>query len=499
MLTYTRLAQHYHAPDTSVIHFQPFTFRFPVTFLAFGGLVELWLPYSQDHLPMKKRTFLKTSSAMITGSLLAPAMTYARDSPRKNWAGNLTYSTDNLYQPQTVAQVREMVKQHDKLRALGTCHSFNRIADSTENQLSLKKLSQAMSLNHDTHTVTVDAGVRYGELAVYLQKQGFALHNLASLPHISIAGACATATHGSGDQNGNLATAVAALEVVTANGEMITLSREADQEQFQGAVVGLGGLEVVTKVTLDVEPTYEVRQDIYRDLPLAALKEHFEAIMASGYSVSLFTDWSSDTINQIWVKSRIEHDKTWKAEPELFGATLATRNLHPIAEVSAEHCTEQLGVPGPWHERLPHFRLDFTPSSGEELQSEYFVPRQHAVDAILAVQRLSQRIVPQIMISEVRSIAADDYWMSPCYRQSCVALHFTWKQNWPAVQKLLPVIEEQLEPYEVRPHWGKLFTMAPTRLQSRYSQLDQFKQLLQQHDPKGKFRNAFLEEKLYRS
>ena len=448
---------------------------------------------------MKKRTFLKTSSAIVTGSLLSPLITYAGDSPRKNWAGNLTYSTDSLYEPRTVAQVQEMVKKHDKLRALGTRHSFNRIADSTENQVSLKKIGQAMSLNRDTNTVTLDAGVRYGELAVYLQQQGFALHNLASLPHISVVGACATATHGSGDQNGNLATVVAALEIVTADGEVITLSREADQERFQGAVVGLGGVGVVTKVTLDVEPDYEVRQDLYQHLPLTALKEHFEEIMSSGYSVSLFTDWSSDKINQIWVKSRIEQGKTWKPEPELFGATLATHNLHPIAEISAENCTAQMGVPGPWHERLPHFRLAFTPSSGEELQSEFFVPREHAVDAILAIQSLSKHIVPQILISEVRSIAADDYWMSPCYQQPSVAIHFTWKQNWPAVQKLLPMIEEKLDPYQVRPHWGKLFTMAPAKLQSRYSQLAKFKQLLKEHDPTAKFRNAFLAEKLYSS
>ena len=448
---------------------------------------------------MKKRAFLKTSSAVVTGSLLSPLMAYAYKEPRKNWAGNLTYSTDNLYQPSTVEQVQKMVKQHDQLRALGTRHSFNRIADSTQNQLSLEKLGQGMTLHRDTRTVTVDAGVRYGELARYLQQAGFALHNLASLPHISVAGACATATHGSGDQNGNLATAVAALELVTADGDVVTLSREADEKQFQGAVVGLGGLGVVTKVTLDVEPTYEVRQDVYQDLPLAALKDHFEEIMARGYSVSLFTDWRSERINQVWVKSRIERDMDWKAEPKLFGATLATRNLHPIAEISAENCTEQMGVPGPWHERLPHFRLDFTPSSGKELQSEYFVPRQHAVEAILAVQHLSERVVPQILISEVRSIAADDYWMSPCYQQACVTLHFTWKPHWPAVQKVLPLIEEQLAPYEVRPHWGKLFTMAPTQLQSRYAKLPDFLQLLQEYDPKGKFRNAFLEENLYRS
>ena len=426
-------------------------------------------------------------------------MAYSADDPRKNWAGNLTYSTDNLYRPQTVQQVQEMVRQHDKLRALGTRHSFNHIADSTQNQLSLEELGQGMLLNQDTNTVTVDAGVRYGQLARYLQPEGFALHNLASLPHISVAGACATATHGSGVQNGNLATAVAALEFVTANGELVTLSREADKKQFQGAVVGLGGMGVVTKVTLDVEPTYEVRQDIYRDLPLSALKDHFEEIMARGYSVSLFTDWKSDRINQVWVKSRIEQDVTWKAKPELFGAPLATRNMHPIADISAENCTEQMGVPGPWHERLPHFKMDFTPSSGKELQAEYFVPRKHAVDAILAVQSLSEQVVPHILISEVRSIAADDYWMSPCYQQDCVTIHFTWKPDWPAVRKVLPIIEKELAPYEARPHWGKLFTMAPSQLQSRYARLADFQQLLREYDPQGKFCNAFLEENLYRS
>ena len=448
---------------------------------------------------MKKRTFLKTTSAVVTGSLLSPFVAYSAKDPRQNWAGNLTYSTDNLHHPPTVEQVQAMVRQHDKLRALGTRHSFNRIADSTENQLSVEKLGQHMSLNRDANTVTVDAGVRYGQLALYLQQEGFALHNLASLPHISVAGACATATHGSGVQNGNLATAVAALEFVTADGEVVMLSRETDEESFRGAVVGLGGLGVVTNVTLDVEPTYEVRQDIYQNLPLTSLKDHFEEIMARGYSVSLFTDWKTDRINQVWVKSRIERDVNWKAEPELFGAALATRNLHPIVEISAENCTEQMGVPGPWHERLPHFKMDFTPSSGKELQAEYFVPRQHAVEAIMAVQSLSERVAPQILISEVRSIAADDYWMSPCYQQDCVTIHFTLKPDWPAVQKILPVIEKQLAPYQARPHWGKLFTMAPARLQSLCPKLADFKELLHQYDPRGKFRNTFLEENLYRS
>jgi xylitol oxidase len=344
--------------------------------------------------------------------------------------------------------------------------------------------------------VTVDAGMSYGQLCPYLHEKGFALHNLASLPHISIAGACSTATHGSGEKNGNLATAASALEFVTAAGDVVRLSRQQDADAFRGAVVGLGALGAVTKVTLDIQPTFLMRQYVYENLPLSQLKDHFDAIESSAYSVSLFTDWQGQRLNEVWIKSRMEEGQAFDAPPEFFGAKRATRNLHPIAALSAENCTEQMGVPGPWHERLPHFRMGFTPSAGKELQSEFFVPRPHAVEAILAVERLRDQVTPHLMISEIRTIAADSLWMSPCYRQPCIAIHFTWKQDWPAVSKLLPVIEKELAPFKARPHWGKLFTMAPAQLRSSYEKLPEFIQLARKYDPQGKFHNEFLERNI---
>jgi alditol oxidase len=332
----------------------------------------------------------------------------------------------------------------------------------------------------------------YGQLCPYLDRKGFALHNLASLPHISVAGACSTATHGSGEKNGNLATAASALEMVTADGEMVELSRQRDGEVFRGAVVGLGSLGVITKVTLDIQPTYMMRQYVYENLPLRAVREHFDAIESSGYSISLFTDWQNQRINEVWIKSREEKGQAFDPTSDFFGAKRATRNLHPIAQLSAENCTEQMGVPGPWHERLPHFRMGFTPSAGKELQSEYFVPRQHAIEAILAVERLRDQVSPHLMISEIRAIAADDLWMSPCYKQPCVTIHFTWKPDWPAVRKLLPVIEKELAPFSARPHWGKLFTTSPATLKSIYEKLPDFVHLSNKYDPQGKFRNQFL-------
>lgn len=413
------------------------------------------------------------------------------------WAGNYTYRAARFYQPETLEEVQELVGRSSKLKALGTRHSFHDIADTSGDLISLERLNRVVALDRQRRTVTVEAGIRYGELARWLHGEGFALHNLASLPHISVAGACATATHGSGDRHGNLATAVSALEMVTAEGSLVTVLREQDGEQFPGAIVSLGGLGVITKLTLDVSPAFEMRQDVYENLTFKALETHFDEIFSLAYSVSLFTDWRNATFNQVWLKRQVQNGAALKVEPELFGATLATSHLHPIPTLSAKNCTEQMGICGPWHERLPHFRMDFTPSSGQELQSEYLVPRPYGLGALHAIDQLREQIAPLLQISEVRTIAADDLWMSPCYKRDCVGIHFTWKKDWPAVRKLLPMIEDRLAAFRAIPHWGKLFTVTPRHLHSLYEKLPDFRRLLRDYDPQGKFRNEFLDRYIF--
>lgn len=418
-----------------------------------------------------------------------------------NWAGNLEYRAARWHCPETVAEAQELVARSRKVKVLGSRHSFNAIADTTGDMLDLSHFDQVVGLDRERHQVTVEAGIRYGTLCKFLHGEGYALHNLASLPHISVAGACATATHGSGNGNGNLATIVSGLELITADGEVKTFSREQDGETFAGMVVGLGALGMVTKLTLDVTPAFVMRQDVYENLPLSQLEAHFEEITNSAYSVSLFTEWKNAGFNQVWRKSRMDDNANGEmsdAMPaEWFEATLATRPLHPIPDVLAENCTEQRGVVGAWHERLPHFRMEFTPSCGEELQTEYLVPRQHALEALRAIYELREQIAPLLLISEVRTIAADNLWMSPCYHQPCVAIHFTWKLNWPAVRELLPYIEASLAPFQSRPHWGKLFTMRGEDLQTIYPRLPDFQRLCRASDPQGKFRNAFLDKNLF--
>ncbi|GAA4221842.1 xylitol oxidase [Streptosporangium album] len=416
-----------------------------------------------------------------------------------NWAGNVTYGAARLHRPGSVERLQDVVAGSGRLRALGTRHSFNHIADCPDGDLvSLENLPASMDLDTVRRTVTVSAGVRYGELARWLHGKGYALHNLGSLPHISVAGACATATHGSGDSNGNLPTAVAGIEMVTADGEITVLTRERDGDRFRGAVVGLGALGIVTRVTLEVLPAFEVRQDLYENLPWAGLEDHFEEIFSAAYSVSLFTGWRGPQIDQVWLKRRVDGlGDGWEAEPRWLGATLAETELHPLPGMPAVNCTRQRGVPGPWHERLPHFRLDFTPSSGEELQSEYLVPRRDTIGVLRALDRIRDSVAPVLQVSEIRTVAADDLWMSPCYGQGAVALHFTWKKDWPAVSRVLALVEEALEPFEARPHWGKLFVARPERVRSLYERLPDFQRLLGAYDPAGKFRNAFVDDYVF--
>lgn len=433
----------------------------------------------------------------MAGGLIVP-WSSCKNKPmiRKNWAGNLTYSAEEVHIPANTDELIDTIKGHDKIKALGTRHCFNTIADTPSTHISTQALQKIIDLNENDLTVSVESGIQYGQLCPYLEQRGYALHNLASLPHISVGGACSTATHGSGVANGNLSSAVRSMELIQANGEVMSLSRDTPDDAFNGAVVGLGGLGIISRLSLSVQKTFPMRQRVYQHLPLEELKNNFQAILSSGYSVSLFTDWLNNEVSQVWIKSK-SGAANEITSPDFYGARAATKNLHPIEALGAENCTEQLGIDGPWYERMPHFKMGFTPSSGEELQAEYFVPFEHGLEAMLAIEKQKDLIHPQLLISEIRTIAADSFWLSPCYQQPSLAIHFTLKPNWTEVQKILPVIERELSPFSVRPHWGKLFTIPPNVLGSRYKKMHDFIQRMKSLDPGGKFRNHFLDQYVY--
>jgi xylitol oxidase len=403
-----------------------------------------------------------------------------------NWAGNVAYSTAQILSPRSVEEAQELVGGVEVVRPLGTRHSFNRIADSDGALVSTEHLDRVVAVGKST--VTVEAGIRYGTLSSVLHDHGLALGNLASLPHISVGGSLATGTHGSGVGNVSLAAAASALELVCAGGSLRRLQR--GDHDFDGAVVSLGSLGLVVRAALDVVPEFELRQYVFDDLPWTAVDANLDEILAGGYSVSLFTSWSERGVDQVWVKTTDE----LAAGSTYFGATPALEPRNPVPGARPENCTQQLGVPGPSGERLPHFRLGFMPSGGDELQSEYSVAQEDAAGALRELRRLAPVVSPLLLISEIRTVAADKLWLSPFSERDSIAFHFTWKPLGDEVLAVLPQIEAALAPFGARPHWGKLFTMCG--LEDVYPELPAFRELRATLDSAGKFRNAFVDRYL---
>lgn len=412
----------------------------------------------------------------------------------RNWAGNHTYGAQDVASPRSVTGLQELVAGAERVRALGSRHSFTGLADTDGVLVSVAGLADpsapgAVEVDAAARTATVPGGASYGLVAAELERQGWALASLASLPHISVAGAVATGTHGSGDRTGSLSAAVAGLEMVGADGELLRLVR--GDEGFDGSVVALGALGVVTRVTLDVEPTYPVRQDVFTGLPWSVLEADLDAITGAADSTSLFTRFDDTGIRQVWCKSRGSESPT-----DFFGAPRSTQVMHMLDGAPTESVTDQTGTPGPWLERLPHFRLEFTPSRGAELQSEYLVPRRHALEALGELRRLQPVFASVMQNAEIRTVASDPLWLSGSHDEDVVGFHFTWELDGPGVYAVLPAIEAAVLPLGGRPHWGKCFVAGPEELAPLYSRWDDFKALREQRDPQRKFGGAFLDRVL---
>jgi alditol oxidase len=400
----------------------------------------------------------------------------------QNWSKNIDFGEKTYLQPQSLTELQEMIRSHTKIRARGSAHSFNEIANSDHHAINLSKMPRVIEVNEVKRSVKVSAGMTYGELAPVLDKEGWALHNLASLPHISIAGSIATGTHGSGVKNQNLANQVISLSVVTADGDLKTFT--AADSEFNALVVGLGLGAIVYQYELKIEESYQIRQVIYPEIPLAEIRGNFDQIMSSAYSVSYFTDWDDPQIGNLWCKFRDEE----RIPESIGGAVAATKKFHPIPSVDPQACTEQLGEPGAWFERLPHFKLEFTPSVGEEIQSEFFVARKDADAALAAVAALGAEISPLLWITELRTIAADNLLLSGSYQRDTLAIHFTWKKV-DAIYPVIAKIENALKPFEARPHWGKVYTTKFEEAVSAFPEFAKFKATMKSLDPDKKFEN----------
>jgi alditol oxidase len=411
-----------------------------------------------------------------------------------NWADNYTFSATHLHRPVSVDEARRIVTRASRIRAIGARHSFNGIADSPGDLIDLGGIDSAFVIDREQQTVTVGAGTNYGTLAIHLQQEGWALHNMAVLPHVTIAGAIATGTHGSGDGLGSLATAVSGLEIILATGDILSMRR--GDPNFDGIVVGLGALGIVTRVTLDIQPSFDMRQDAFEGLRWETLASELDEIMSAGYSVSIASTWSSPTVTRLWIKTRLEHGAPKTVSAEHLGAMPA---LSPAANPAPEAIAalNPFGVPGPWSERLPHIRHGAEPDAPGHVQSEYMLPRVRATEAIAKLRGIGAKIDEHLLVSAIRSVAGDALWLSPSYGQNTICFHFSWKRHLKAVEEITAEIEELLLPLGARPHWGKIIHARAARLAPLYPKLSAFRDLVRWHDPDGKFRNEFLDTHVF--
>lgn len=406
----------------------------------------------------------------------------------KNWSGNIEYRPAEIARPESISELQKVVADSRKVRAYGSGHSFNTLADTDGTLIAFSEFDKNIEIDSSKMLVRVPAGVRYGEVAPKLHANGFALRNMGSLPHITVVGATSTGTHGSGVGNKNLSGSIAEIELITATGDAITL----DQSELPAARVALGSIGIIHHLTLDIVPTYDVAQTVYFDLPFVQLISNLDAILSAGYSVSVLSMWGDEFVDQVWVKSKIGTNPVL-TQNEWFGAKLATRKSNPIREADSAAATEQFGLPGPWFERLPHFKLDFTPSFGEELQTEYFIDRKDAPAALHAIYKIREELSELIMVCEMRTVAQDENWLSEAYGRETFVFHFTWRPNIPAVEKLLLKIEASLESFKARPHWGKVFTNNAFDFSSLYPKFNSFLTYRGTYDPSRKFVNKLLE------
>ena len=382
--------------------------------------------------------------------------------PSTNWAGNIIFNAARVHRPDSIDSLCRIVAGCRRIRALGFGHSFTAIADTTDDLVLLDGLPETVIIDPATLTATVAAGMSYTVLAEELHRAGFALTNLASIPDISIAGACATGTHGSGNDQRVLAAAVTGIQLVGSDGDLVELQRDVDREKFRGSVVALGALGIVTRLTLDIEPTYEMTQWVHLGVPLDELEDRLDDVFSAGYSVSAFTDWFSGEA-ALWLKYRVDEPAV-----KCTTGTPARHPVHPVPGMAPDLCTEQLGTVGPWHERLPHFRPKVAAGKGNELQSEFLVPRDAAQRAFVALREIGPLLAPALLVSEVRTVRADDLWLSPACGSDTAAFHFTWISDEATVWPAVAAVEERLMPLGARPHWGKITTADPRTVIAGY-------------------------------
>ena len=451
------------------------------------------------------------ATTIILLLIIAPQHILAEDGGDipQNWAKTVYYN-HTIHYPKTVEEIQHILQYHAKIRVLGSMHSFNNITKLPQEfngvYISMSNMNQVIKCCRGER-VTIQPGITFGELGEYLHERNFGFHNMASLPHITVGGAISTGTHGAGVFNGNLASHVMQVKLISADGKLRTYRIGQDPE-FQHIPVSFGLAGIIVEIELDIVPDYDIQQCIYENLPFNTIKKSdYKTAFSSAYSFSIFTQWKNRKFTSIWAKYRLRKGRNGNEEsimidcPDMNKIKPSSNKVHPLPGGDTSFVSGGIGknYKEPGYVGLPHFLMEGVPSQGEELQSEYFVS-SHMFDVVIEVLfhhfEENPKLYDLLYVSEMRFVAGDKLTLSPQHvLGSSIGFHFTWKKEFDQVVDALKGIENVLKPYNALPHMGKLFTMTGRELEGKYGQrnLRAFQSFVAPLDPLKKFVNPFLQ------
>lgn len=429
-----------------------------------------------------------------------------------NWSGTVAWDDCEVLEPTTIGELQSIIAYSPKVRVIGSAHSFTPLVRSSgrvkPTLLSLRHIPRTWSLDEKKKTVTVDAATTYSELCHALDKTGFALPNTSSLSHFQIAGAIATATHGSsGSRNGRLtrsglADTVVGLEIVGPDGTIRNVNK--GHPQFSSSVVSLGMVGVVTRVTLSLVDDYDVIQRVYGKWPptptgtLSAFLSSLPKTIAQFDSFSAFVKWNVDDFGLLIGRKQVPRGATDSAsttDPRLITG--------PIQGFLGQGDFATTGV-GRWCDKMFLWKNNGSPFvSQPELQIAHFVPFRDVERALHATRKVVSTWGDEVLYCELRAVRGDEHLLSPYSADAPKPDSFSISHSLDArlgvekVRQRASELESVLRPYQVRPHWGKLTAMTASDLKEAYGlKLKRFQEVQQQVDPNRKFTNDYLEHLL---
>lgn len=444
-----------------------------------------------------RRTFLQqlmgAAAVMAMPShLLAAGQTAL---PWRNWSGSQVCYPKTRSAPADLAQLQNLLKDSTgTIRPVGSGHSFMPLVPTDDTIVSLSRLTGLISVDQKQQQARVWAGTRLGDIGQPLADNGQALLNMPDIDEQSLAGAIATATHGTGAQLACMSNYVEALQLVLANGEVMECSRTQNQAVFNAAQVNIGALGIISQVTLQNQARYKLKRETSW-LPIEEILQNAESLADNNRNFEFyfipftgmgFIDVQNITDEPVTVVEKLDQNdgaEDLKTARDILSWSPKLREL--VLGTYMKTLPKEVNVANSWQNYASERNVRFN-------EMEYHLPRENMVKAFNEIRNIVETQFPEVFFPfEVRFIKSDDIWLSPFNgRETCsIAVHRYHQEDY---KDMFAAIEPVMQKYNGRPHWGKLNTMNSAQFSEHYAHWQDFKDIRQQLDPNGQFLNLYL-------